>query len=105
MGADLRVTLNVLRVLGVLYARMDAEHYGLELSKAAGLSNGALYPILDKLEDHGLVVARWEELDERAAGRRRRCYYRLTAQGFALAEQELRQVRTLGQAPVGVRHA
>ena len=105
MGTDLRITLNVLRVLGVLYARMDAEHYGLELAKVAGLSNGALYPILDKLEGRGLIVARWEELDEHAAGRRRRCYYRLTAQGLALAEQELWQVRTLGQAPVGVRHA
>lgn len=105
MGADLRMTLNVLRVIGVLYSTMDAEHYGLELAKATGLSNGALYPILDKLENHGLVVARWEELDEHAAGRRRRCYYRLTAQGLALAEQELRQVRALGQAPVVVLNA
>lgn len=100
---EFRVTLNVLRVLAILYADMDGEHYGLELAKAAGLSNGALYPILDKLEDGGLIVSRWENLDESAAGRRRRCYYRLTAEGLEFARRELSQAPTL--AGTGVRHA
>ena len=100
---DFRMTLNVQRVLAVLYERLDGEQYGLELSKASGVSNGALYPILDKLEDGGLIVARWEALDEHAAGRRRRCYYRLTAAGINFARQELEQAPSLRHAQV--RHA
>lgn len=97
---EFRITLNVLRVLEALYAGMDGEHYGLELAKAAGLSNGAFYPILDKLEDAGLVVGRWEDLDESAAGRRRRCYYRLTAEGLTFARRELSRAPTLSVAEV-----
>ena len=83
--------------------RLDGEHYGLELSKASGVSNGALYPILDKLEDGGLIVARWEEIDERAEGRRRRCYYRLTAAGIDFTRRELSQAPSLRHGRV--RHA
>ena len=48
-------------------------------------TDGMLYPVLHRLETHGLVRARWARA---IAGRRRR-YYTLTAAGrHALAEQK-----------------
>lgn len=68
----------------LLQAFLDApaaEPYGFELSRATDLKPGTLYPILQRLVAEGWLAARWEDLDERAAGRRRRRYYRLTAEG------------------------
>lgn len=68
----------------LLQAFLDApaaEPYGFELSRATDLQAGTLYPILQRLVAEGWLTARWEDLDERAAGRRRRRYYRLTAEG------------------------
>jgi DNA-binding PadR family transcriptional regulator len=57
------------------------ETYGLELAKGVGLHSGTAYPLLARLEERGLIVGRWEEIDEHAAGRRRRRYWRITDQG------------------------
>lgn len=67
-------------VLAVL-ARLRQEHYGYSLRQAlldGGLevSEGTLYPLLRRLEAHGLLASRWE-LGE---GRPRR-YYRLSKGG------------------------
>lgn len=69
--------------LCVLAALADRERYGYELSQrlaAAGLGRikgGTLYPLLARLEESGLVTARWQP-GERGPGRK---YYRLTAAG------------------------
>ena len=66
----------------LLQAFLDApaaEPYGFELSRAT-IEGRHLYPILQRCRG-GWLTARWEDLDERAAGRRRRRYYRLTAEG------------------------
>lgn len=68
-------------VLTALLESPDEETYGFELSQVAGIKTGSLYPILDRLLNEGWLSARWEMLDEHAAGRRRRRYYRLTALG------------------------
>lgn len=60
---------------------MHSEFYGLELIEKSGVQGGALYPMLAKLERQGWVSSRWEDIDEAAEGRRRRRYYRLTADG------------------------
>ena len=73
----------------VLQAFLDApedEPYGFELCQATDLKAGTLYPILQRLLTEGWLSARWEEIDERAAGRRRRRYYRLTAEGARNAQ-------------------
>lgn len=94
----LRISLNVLRVLQVLYQRLDSPHYGLELQRSLNISNGALYPILDKLERAGYVRSSMEDIDESAAGRRKRRYFQLTAEGIPFAEAHLRStVAALGQ--------
>jgi PadR family transcriptional regulator, regulatory protein PadR len=84
-----RMTLQTLAILRVLLDDAPGEHYGLEISKAAGLPSGGLYPALARLERDGWVTSDWEDLDEHEAGRRRRRYYRLTPDGTAWAEQAL----------------
>lgn len=90
-----RMSLTILRLLALMYAELDTPHYGLELGRAARLSNGALYPALDRLERAGFLTSELEDIDEKAEGRRKRRYYQLTASGIALAEQELRAAPAL----------
>ncbi|GHF61004.1 DNA-binding PadR family transcriptional regulator [Deinococcus metalli] len=92
------MSLNMLMVLRALHQRLDDPYYGLELQRALGISNGALYPILDKLERAGYVMSHTEDIDESAEGRRRRRYFRLTASGIPFAETQLKAaMQTLGQ--------
>jgi DNA-binding PadR family transcriptional regulator len=56
------------------------ETYGFELAQATGLSSGTIYPILNRLEDEGLVKSRWEDVETKGQRRRRR-YYGLTGEG------------------------
>ncbi len=74
----------------VLACLAEGESYGYEISKAlagAGLGEikgGTLYPVLNRLEEAGLVVGEFRPA-ERGPGRR---YYLLTGEGRrALAEQ------------------
>ena len=71
----------------------EARH-GYELSKliesrsrgALKFNVASLYPLLYRLEQRGLLQARWVE----AAGRRRRRYYKLTAAGRKVLAAERR---------------
>ena len=79
--------LVVLAILG------RGERYGLQIleqSGAAGevISDGALYPLLNRLERDGKLASRWS-LDEGVSHPRK--YYRLTAEGEALLG-EMRQL-------------
>jgi DNA-binding PadR family transcriptional regulator len=89
MVREPRMTLSTLRVLAVLLADPTAEHYGLEVSHAAGLPGGTLYPILARLETAGWLTSQWEDIDEVAQGRRRRRYYQVTDSGAERARQVL----------------
>jgi len=80
--------MNAMKVMAALYHDTSGEHYGLSLSKATGIGNGTLYPILDKLEDMRLVQGTWEEIDPRVAGRRPRRFYSLTGEGIRRFEAE-----------------
>ncbi len=85
----LRPTLQTQALLRVLLDDPLGDHYGLEISKAAGLPSGSLYPILARLEREGWVTSDWEKLDAHEAGRPPRRYYRLTPNGAAGAEQAI----------------
>lgn len=50
-------------------------------------NEGMLYPVLHRLEQEGLVIARW---DEEASARPRK-YYRLSAKGSAALAREQQQ--------------
>lgn len=74
----------------VLASLTEGESYGYEISKTladAGLGQikgGTLYPVLNRLEEAGLLAAEFR-VTERGPGRR---YYRLTDHGRAtLTEQ------------------
>jgi DNA-binding MarR family transcriptional regulator len=69
------------------------ETWGFELSRASGLSAGTIYPMLRRLEDQGLIVSRWEQINESQCKRRRRRYYRLSGEGKQVARKETQGAR------------
>ncbi|WP_083865893.1 PadR family transcriptional regulator [Deinococcus peraridilitoris] len=87
------MTLPTLQVLHVLYDDLHSEHYGLDLSRKTTLKSGTLYPILARLEQHGLVTSAWENVNPKAEGRPARRYYRLTGSGCCRAYAELERAR------------
>jgi DNA-binding PadR family transcriptional regulator len=86
---QMRMTWQTLAVLDVMLDRPAERHYGLELTAAAGLKPGTIYPLLARLEGAGWLASDWEEIDERVEGRRRRRYYRLTGLGQRAARTAL----------------
>lgn len=84
----MQLNLNALKVLSVLYDNDRTDHYGLSISKETKLGNGTLYPILDKLQDHGLISSEWETPD---SGRRPRLFYKITGEGCKAYENEIRR--------------
>jgi len=71
------------KVLKALLDRPLEWRHGYELSKLAGLSSGTLYPLLIRLNERGLLEARWEEPDR--PGRPARHAYRLSSTGAEFA--------------------
>ena len=92
LGKDLVAASATPLVLAIL---AEGESYGYaiikrvsELSKGHLLwTDGMLYPVLHRLERHGLVGSKWGESE---TGRRRK-YYRLTKEGRAELEAERRR--------------
>lgn len=82
----MNLTPNEIKVLSVLYADMDGEHFGLSIGKETKLSIGVLYPVLDKLQDDGLIDVKWQEKKEK--DRRPRLLYFLSGKGIKAYEQE-----------------
>lgn len=75
----------------VLQMFLDApteDIYGLRIVRATGLAAGTVYAILRRLEDEGLLDARWEQLDSADAGRPPRRYYELNGEGQRVARNE-----------------
>src|SRR5438105_4626207 len=77
---ELRRGVLILAVLGLL----RAEHYGYTLRKALAaegveIDEGALYPMLRRLESQGLLTSHWREEDKR-----NKRFYRLSPAGGAL---------------------
>ncbi len=70
-------------VLLALAAQPQAWRYGYDLMGETGLKSGALYPLLIRLSDQGLLESEWRP--SVLAGRPPRHAYRLTAHGMAIA--------------------
>lgn len=77
----MRISHQTRIVLQAFLDSPDDESYGFVLAQITGLAAGTLYPVLQRLLSDGWLAARWEDVDERAEGRRRRRYYRLTGVG------------------------
>jgi len=93
--------------LGVLAALQGRSLYGLELLAllqdfaTLAITEGTLYPLMDRLRRDGLVDARWEQQAETKP----RKYYRLTTEGEArLASQALRWRQAVGDIEQLLRH-
>lgn len=61
--------------LGPAFGLTDEWSYGYDLMRAAKLRPGRFYPALGRLEDAGLVEAKWDESESNV--KRRRRMYRL----------------------------
>ena len=88
---ELRRGSLVLAVLAVL----KTERYGYTLRKEladAGLAidEGALYPMLRRLESQGLLTSEWREEDKR-----NKRFYRLSDDGAALLDDLAREWRAI----------
>jgi PadR family transcriptional regulator PadR len=75
-------------VLAVL-AALRKEHYGYTLRKTLSeqgmaIDEGTLYPLLRRLESHGLLVSEWREEDKR-----NKRFYKLSADGKEMLKQLL----------------
>ncbi len=91
---ELRRGSLVLAVLAVL----KSEHYGYTLRKVladAGLpiEEGALYPMLRRLEAQGLLKSEWREED-----RRDKRFYRLSPDGAVLLSELTAEWRAINSA-------
>jgi PadR family transcriptional regulator PadR len=77
--------------------------YGLDLAREALLATGTIYPVLARLERIGWVTSEWETVDASEAGRPRRRYYRLTAEGLSATYSEFTATaQLLGQAGISL---
>ena len=66
----------------VLLAVSRGFRHGFDIIDASGLKSGTVYPILRRLEDAGMLRARWEPAaDAREAQRPPRRYYQITGAG------------------------
>lgn len=90
-----------LKVLAAFLADATGDHYGLEIARNAGLATGTIYPILTRLERRGWVTSAWEERDPSDAGRPRRRYYRLTAEGMRAARAEIAEAHATFSRALG----
>ena len=52
----------------VLLAVSRGFRHGFDIMDASGLKSGTVYPILRRLEDAGIVRARWEPVTNAPAG-------------------------------------
>jgi len=80
-------------VMQVLLDAPSEEVYGLQVTRATGLSPGSTYAILRRLRDEGLLTGWWERIDAAEQGRPPRYYYRLTPEGRRVAQRETARER------------
>ncbi|HEY3491373.1 MAG TPA: PadR family transcriptional regulator [Solirubrobacterales bacterium] len=109
MSAGLRMSGETLRVLGAMLEDPRASYYGLELADIAGISPGTVYPMLARLEKHGLLESSWERRRPADTHRPRRRLYRLTGLGEKVALREIDEIAAFAKKakrrPVGGRPA
>lgn len=91
---ELRRGTLILAVLGAL----RREKYGYTLKSELGeqgieIDEGALYPMLRRLETQGLLTSEWRE-----HARRQKRFYRLSADGAAALDQLAGEWRSLNQS-------
>jgi PadR family transcriptional regulator len=79
-------------------AQLRSEHYGYTLRKeldeqGLAIDEGTLYPLLRRLESHGLLESEWREEDKR-----NKRFYRLSRDGEAILQQLLTEWKGINKA-------
>ena len=95
---ELRRGSLILAVLSLL----RAEHYGYTLRKALAetgveIDEGALYPMLRRLESQGLLVSEWREEEKR-----NKRFYRLSDHGTEILARLVAEWRALNGSLGGI---
>ncbi|MEO1575647.1 MAG: PadR family transcriptional regulator [Pseudomonadota bacterium] len=91
---ELRRGTIVLAVLG----QLREEHYGYSLRKALmdhglAVDEGTLYPLIRRLESQGLLTSDWRE-----ENKRRKRFYRLSAEGRTVYEHLVRDWQQVNES-------
>ena len=86
-----------LALLAALIEQPRTWQHGYEISKATGLKSGTLYPILIRLAVPGFLDSRWKDSEQ--LGRPPRHVYRLTANGLALAREQMQVLADCKSGP------
>lgn len=86
-----RLSLQTEAVLAALLTTANSWRYGYELSRAAQLPSGTLYPILSRLADWGWLEHEWQQ----EKGEKPRHMYRLTKMGLEKARVALKSTKPL----------
>jgi PadR family transcriptional regulator len=94
----LRVELRRGSLILAVLAALRVERYGYTLRKALedaglGIDEGALYPLLRRLESQGLLTSEWREED-----RRNKRFYRLSADGETILAELGAEWRAIGDS-------
>ena len=93
MAPRVVLTYPTCAVLLAMASKPGHEWFGLELARVTGEYPGTVYPILRRLCGQGMLTARPEGVDPRAAFRAARIYYRLTPAGLELAREAVEWLR------------
>jgi len=96
--AKLRLELRRGTLILAVLAALKTERYGYTLRKVlaeAGLpiDEGALYPMLRRLEEQGLLTSEWREEDKR-----NKRFYRISREGSALLSELTAEWREINNA-------
>jgi PadR family transcriptional regulator PadR len=84
-----RMTPTTRAVLRVFLDRPSSSRYGFDVARESGIATGSLYPILARLEEAGWLTSAWESSEDIGAGRPRRRYYQLSADGVVATRSAL----------------
>jgi PadR family transcriptional regulator PadR len=95
---NLRLELRRGCLIVAVLAQLRIEHYGYTLCRALtddglAIDEGTLYPLLRRLETQGLLVSEWRE-----ENRRKKRFYRLSADGEAILAQLLEEWRNINSS-------
>lgn len=79
------MTMATKAVIATFIFRQPDELAGSDVAKATGLASGALYPILRRLEERGVLSSRWENIIPSKEGRPQKRLYKFTEDGLTWA--------------------
>jgi hypothetical protein len=85
--ANVRMSLQTLRVLEAFLENPTEPLAGADVHQRCGIASGTLYPILLRLESAGWFVSQWESIEPSSVGRPRRRLYRMTSTGLRRASE------------------